>query len=58
MTTLESAAAVLRCFSSSRTELTVTEASALLSLPKSNISRLLRAMRPRVVVAGGWWSCG
>jgi DNA-binding IclR family transcriptional regulator len=45
MTTLESAAAVLRCFSPSRTEITVTEASSLLSLPKSNISRLLRAMR-------------
>lgn len=45
MTTLESAAAVLRCFTTGRTELTVTEASSLLSLPKSNISRLLRAMR-------------
>ncbi|WP_052121449.1 IclR family transcriptional regulator [Inquilinus limosus] len=45
MTTLESAAAVLRCFSTNRTEITVTEASSLLSLPKSNISRLLRAMR-------------
>jgi len=45
VTTLESAAAVLRCFSTTRTELTVTEAASLLSLPKSNVSRLLRAMR-------------
>jgi DNA-binding IclR family transcriptional regulator len=42
---LDSAADVLRCFSADRHELTVTEVSALLSLPKSNVSRLLRAMR-------------
>jgi DNA-binding IclR family transcriptional regulator len=45
MTTLESAAAVLRCFSADRTELTVTETAALLGLPKSTTSRLLHAMR-------------
>jgi len=42
---LDSAADVLRCFSADRHELTVTEVAALLSLPKSNVSRLLRAMR-------------
>ena len=45
MSILSSAADVLRCFSSSRHEVTVTEVSALLDLPKSNVSRLLRAMR-------------
>ncbi|MGO4726278.1 MULTISPECIES: IclR family transcriptional regulator [unclassified Inquilinus] len=45
MTTLDTAAGVLRCFSTTCTEITVTEAAALLSLPKSNTSRLLRAMR-------------
>lgn len=45
MTTLESAAEVLRCFSPDRTELTVTETAALLGLPKSTTSRLLRAMQ-------------
>ncbi|MQA02389.1 MAG: helix-turn-helix domain-containing protein [Streptosporangiales bacterium] len=44
MTTLESAAEVLRCFSPDRTELTVTETAALLELPKSTTSRLLRSM--------------
>ncbi|WP_114946353.1 IclR family transcriptional regulator [Microvirga calopogonii] len=45
MTTLASVAAVLRCFSEERTELTVTDVSALLPAPKSTVSRLLRAMR-------------
>lgn len=45
MTTLDSAAKVLRCFSPDRTELTVTETAALLSLPKSTTSRLLKSMQ-------------
>ena len=45
MTSLENAIAVLRCFSMESTELTVTEAAQRLNLPKSNVSRLLRAMR-------------
>lgn len=45
MTTLESAAEVLRCFCPDRTELTVTETAGLLDLPKSTTSRLLRAMQ-------------
>jgi DNA-binding IclR family transcriptional regulator len=45
VTTLASVAAVLRCFSEVRTELTVTDVAALLPAPKSTVSRLLRAMR-------------
>lgn len=45
MTTLKNAAAVLRCFSAARTGITVTETASLLAMPKSNASRLLRAMR-------------
>lgn len=44
MTTLSSAADVLRCFTADRREITVTQLSQLLSMPKSNASRLLRAM--------------
>ncbi|MBL8587780.1 MAG: helix-turn-helix domain-containing protein [Methylobacteriaceae bacterium] len=44
MTTLSSAAAVLRCYSADRCDLTVTQVSGLLGMPKSNASRLLRAM--------------
>lgn len=44
MTTLTSAAAVLRCYTADRRELTVTQLSHLLAMPKSNASRLLRAM--------------
>ncbi len=44
MTTLSSAADVLRCYSADRQDLTVTEVSRLLAMPKSNASRLLRAM--------------
>lgn len=45
MSPLEGAVAVLRCFSASCSELTVTEVAHKLGLPKSNVSRLLRAMR-------------
>jgi DNA-binding IclR family transcriptional regulator len=45
MSILSSAAQVLRCFSSTRHEVTVTDLVTLLAMPKSNASRLLRAMR-------------
>lgn len=45
MTTLSSAADILRCFSADRHEITVSQAVRLLGMPKSNASRLLRAMR-------------
>lgn len=45
MAVLENSVSVLRCFAQGRTELTVTDASQLLGLPKSNVSRLLRSMR-------------
>ena len=45
MSILSSAADVLRCFSTSRRDLTVTDLVLLLGMPKSNASRLLRAMR-------------
>ncbi len=45
MAVLENSVNVLRCFTEGRTELTVTDASQLLGLPKSNVSRLLRSMR-------------
>ena len=44
MTTLSSAADILRCFSADRPHLTVTTAAELLGVPKSTASRLLRAM--------------
>ena len=44
MTTLSSAADVLRCLSADRPHLTVTTAAELLGVPKSTASRLLRAM--------------
>lgn len=44
MTTLTSAASVLRCFSADCRDLTVTRVSQILEMPKSNASRLLRAM--------------
>lgn len=44
MTTLSSAADVLRCYSDERRDLTVTQVSRMLEMPKSNASRLLRAM--------------
>ncbi|WP_342359649.1 IclR family transcriptional regulator [Terrarubrum flagellatum] len=44
MTTLASAAEVLRCFSLDRPYLTVTSTSTLLGTPKSTASRLLRSM--------------
>jgi DNA-binding IclR family transcriptional regulator len=45
MTILANAADVLRCFTADRDHLTVTEVATRLSMPKSTISRLLRAMR-------------
>jgi DNA-binding IclR family transcriptional regulator len=45
MSILLAAADVLRCFSSSRHDVTVTDLVTLLDMPKSNASRLLRAMR-------------
>lgn len=42
---LISAADVFRCFASTRHDVTVTDLVALLDMPKSNASRLLRAMR-------------
>ncbi|MCY7304932.1 MAG: helix-turn-helix domain-containing protein [Rhodoferax sp.] len=45
MSILASAVSVLRCYSTSCSELTVTDVAHQLSLPKSNVSRLLRSMR-------------
>ena len=45
MTTLSSAADVLRCLSADRPHLTVTTTAELLGVPKSTASRLLRAMQ-------------
>ena len=45
MSILISATNVLRAYSAERPELTVTEVCSVLGLPKSNASRLLRAMR-------------
>jgi len=45
MSTLENAASVLRLFSPDRQELTVTDAARALGMPKSSVSRLLKAMR-------------
>lgn len=45
MTILSAAADVLRCFSSTRHDVTVTDLVTLLGMPKSNASRLLRSMR-------------
>lgn len=45
MASLESAVSVLRCYSTTCTELTVTEVAQTLGMPKSNVSRLLRSMR-------------
>jgi DNA-binding IclR family transcriptional regulator len=45
MSILLAAADVLRCFSSTRHDVTVTDLVTLLGMPKSNASRLLRAMR-------------
>lgn len=44
MTTLSSAADILRCLSAERPHLTVSAAAELLGVPKSTASRLLRAM--------------
>lgn len=45
MASLEQTARVLRCFHDGRGTLTLTQATQLLGLPKSNLSRLLRGMR-------------
>lgn len=45
MSILFSAADVLRCFTNTRHDVTVTDLVALLNMPKSNASRLLRSMR-------------
>lgn len=45
MTVLRNAAEVLRLFGSGCTDLTVTEVTARLDMPKANASRLLKAMR-------------
>lgn len=45
MSSLGTAVSVLRCFSTTCSELTVTEVAQRLGLPKSNVSRLLRSMR-------------
>ncbi|PQA72172.1 IclR family transcriptional regulator [Brucella oryzae] len=45
MTILAAAADVLRCFSSTRHDVSVTDLVNLLGMPKSNASRLLRTMR-------------
>lgn len=44
MSSLSSAVSILRLFSSERTELSVTDVSRLLGMPKSSSSRLLKAM--------------
>jgi DNA-binding IclR family transcriptional regulator len=44
MSVLKNAVQLLKCFTPSRAGLTVTEASNLLGLPKSNVSRLMRSM--------------
>jgi DNA-binding IclR family transcriptional regulator len=45
MTVLANAAAVLRCFGSDCAEVTVSDITARLGLPKASASRLLKAMR-------------
>lgn len=45
MSVLANAAAILRCFSSDCTELTVTDVATRLDMPKANASRLMKAMR-------------
>ena len=44
MSTLSNAAAILRLFAPDRLEISVTEVSTMLGMPKSSASRLLRAM--------------
>ncbi len=45
MTVLANAAAILRCYSSDCTELTVTDVALRLGIPKANASRIMKAMR-------------
>ncbi len=51
MTTLANAVSVLRLFSADRVEISVTDVSRLLGMPKSSTSRLLKAMREAGLVA-------
>jgi DNA-binding IclR family transcriptional regulator len=51
MALLSNAVSVLRLFSPERTELTVTEVARLLDMPKSSVSRLLRAMLAQNLLA-------
>ncbi len=50
MSSLESAVAILRCFSSESPELAVTEVAARTDMPKSTVSRLLQAMAEQGLV--------
>ncbi len=51
MSTLSNAVSVLRLFSADRVEISVTDVSRLLGMPKSSASRLLKAMRDAGLVA-------
>lgn len=50
MSSLESAVAILSCFSSDTPELAVTEAATQLGMPKSTVSRLLQTMAEQGLV--------
>jgi IclR family KDG regulon transcriptional repressor len=52
MSSLSNAVSVLRLFSAERTELSVTEVSRELAMPKSSASRLLKAMLHEGLLAG------
>ena len=52
MSTLENSIAVLRLFNAERHELTVTEASRILTMPKSSVARLLTNMRDLGLLEG------
>lgn len=52
MSTLENSIAILRLFNSERHELTVTEASRILAMPKSSVARLLTNMRELGLLEG------
>ncbi|MGE3145438.1 MAG: IclR family transcriptional regulator [Pseudorhodoplanes sp.] len=51
MSTIRNAAAVLRLLSPERLELSVTEVARLLNMPKSSVSRLLKAMMEEGLLA-------
>lgn len=50
MSSLETAVAILRCFSSEVPELAVTEVAAMTDIPKSTVSRLLQTMAEQGLV--------